>query len=134
MLRSHPSQNVIFFAVLMSCVSVDDAGDGTGFAANWGGITHLTVIHCVSVGHFPPYIIDLSPKRQDEIFDSERCEVSLMQQRCKEAEFSLGVMHFGFVCACRCLYFMPICTTTTPPTCAAGLNSGHHVYFMCLGV
>lgn len=65
----------------------------SGFAVNWRGITHLTLIHCLTLGHLLSYIIDLFPKRGGQTFNSECREVSLMQRRCKEAEFSRGVGH-----------------------------------------
>lgn len=61
-------------------------------------MTRLTSIHYFTPGQLRSYINDLFPKRRGQTFNSECCEVALMQHRCKEAEFSMGVAHCGLVC------------------------------------
>lgn len=56
--------------------------------------------------------MDLFPKRGGQTSNSEYHEVSLMLHRCKEAEFSRGVGHFGLSRVCRCVYYMPLLKLT----------------------
>lgn len=95
MFRNCGSQNKRWIILLLSvCVSVHNVRDGAEFVVNWGGITHLTLICCLTLGHLLYYIMEFSPKSGDQTFNSECREVSLMQHGCKKAELSKGVGPF----------------------------------------